>query len=268
MKNTGKVYEHLVQDIYREILRSEGVNNIKVEHDVTLKGKTTDHQIDVYWEHEIGNSKFRMIIQAKDWKSAVPQKEMLAFAEIIKDLPTGTKGVFVSKSGYQKGAVDVAKANGIDIYELREPNMNDFKNKMTKIKIDINIEMPYYKDISIVVDKNRCPNINEKRVPISGNLLVYEKNRKITIRDLVLELCEQNGKNIRKCEYKFNEGYIFFREQKIFIHKLIGIFGLSQANEQMNVNVFEKIGLILKDIINKEAKIFDKQNKFMKNVQE
>lgn len=74
MKNTGIKYELLAQKVYQEILNYEGINTIKVQHNVTLKGKTTTHQIDVYWEYKLANSKFSMIIQAKDWKTAVPKK--------------------------------------------------------------------------------------------------------------------------------------------------------------------------------------------------
>lgn len=268
MKNSGKEYECLVQDIYKEILKSEGINNIKVEHDITLKGKTTSHQIDVYWEHKIGNSKFRTIIQAKDWNYSVPQKEMLAFAEIIKELPTGTKGIFISKSGYQKGAIDVARANGIDIYELRETNINDFQDKIMKMKVDLNIETPYYKYLKIEMDENKNSNLNEGKLPINKDLIIYEKDKNKTLEELILELCKQNGENIRKCEYKFDEGYIIIDKKKIFINKLIGVFGIAKAKEQINIDGFDNIGLILKDIINKESKIFDKQNKFLKDIQE
>lgn len=266
MKNSGIEYECLVQDIYKEILQSEGINNIKVEHDITLKGKTTNHQIDVYWEHKIGNSKFRTIIQAKDWKYSVPQKEMLAFSEIIKDLPTGTKGIFISKSGYQKGAIDVARANGIDIYELRKPNTNDFKNKMMKLQVNFNIEMPYYKDISIQIDKNRNASFNVGKLLIHKDLIIYEKDKNKTVEEYILELCNKNGKNIRKCEYKFNEAYIIIDGQKIFIDRLIGVFGISRIDEKTVIDGLDNIGLILKDIINKESKIFDKKNKFMKDI--
>lgn len=268
LKNSGRVYECLVQEIYKEILKSEGVNNIKVEHDITLKGKTTKHQIDVYWEHEVGNSKFRTIIQAKDWESSVPQKEMLAFVEIIRDLPTGTKGVFITKSGYQKGAINVAKANGIDIYVLRAPNTNDFKNKMMKMQLNLNIEMLYYKDIRIEIDKNKNTNINGGRLPISGDLIIHEKDKNKTVKELIIELCKQNGKDIKESEYEFKEGYIMIEEQKIFIDKLIGKFGISQTTEQMNIDGYDSIGLILKDIVNRESKIFNKQNKLIKDLKE
>lgn len=268
MSKAGEEYEILVKNIYEEILKNEDIDNIKVEHDVKIEGKSTTHQIDVYWEHRIGNSNFRMIIQAKDWKRPVPQKEVLALAEIVEDLPTGTKGVFISRSGYQEGAIKVAQAKGIDIYELRQPNDKDFKDKIMKAEIKINIEIPYYENMSIVVNKNKSPNIKEKRLCICGDTIVYEKTENKTIKEIILELCNNNGKNIENAEYKFNEGYIILDDNKIFVEKLIGKFGISQVSQSERINGYDNIGLILKDIIKKETQIFDKQNKFVKHIED
>ena len=85
---------------------------------------------------------------------------------------------------------------------------------------------------------------------------------------ILYDLCRKNGADIKEIEYKFDEGFIILEEEKIFIEKIIGVFGMLQAEEHININAFDSIGLILKDIITKELKIFNKQNKFLKNIQE
>ena len=67
-KNTGIPYERLVQHIYRQITNCSGIHTIDVQHDIVLQGKTTSHQIDVYWEFALGGISYRTIIQAKDWR--------------------------------------------------------------------------------------------------------------------------------------------------------------------------------------------------------
>lgn len=268
MSKSGEEYEILVKNIYDEILKNEDIDNIKVEHNVKIKGKSTTHQIDVYWEHRIGNSEYRMIIQAKDWKYPVPQKEVLALAKIVEDLPTGTKGVFISRSGYQEGAINVAKVYGIDIYELRKPDFKDFKDKIMKVQINISIEIPHYENMSIVVNKDKSPNVTERSLRIDGNTIIYEKNGNKTIKEIILELCNKNGENVEYIEYRFNEGYIVLEESKIFVEKLIGKFGIVQRVQGSSINGYDNIGVILKDIIKKETKIFDKKNKFIKNIED
>lgn len=152
-KNTGKEYEKLTQYIFDQIVNQQQVNTIDVQHDVLLQGKSTSHQIDVYWKFEVGGEEYSTIVQAKDWKNKVPQKEMLAFNDIIRDLPYGTKGIFVSQAGYQKGAIDVAKANGITIYELRPPISSDWDGYIKTINISIEMKHPVYENIEISIDE-------------------------------------------------------------------------------------------------------------------
>lgn len=56
-KKTGIPYETFTQHIFNSILNQNAVKTIEVQHDVILQGKTIAHQIDVYWEFEIGGIK-------------------------------------------------------------------------------------------------------------------------------------------------------------------------------------------------------------------
>ncbi len=130
-KNTGIPYEILTQQIFQALHDQDRVKNIKVQHNVELQGKTLKHQIDVYWEYELGGVVYRAVVQAKDWATqAVTQNQLLAFKAILEDLPGQPRGIFVTRTGYQSGAKDFAKANGIVLYELREPTAQDLDGKV------------------------------------------------------------------------------------------------------------------------------------------
>jgi len=117
-KNTGTEYELLVRDIFQAILNQKQVTNIKVEHNVTLQGNTSPHQVDVYWKFEHIGITYENVIQAKDWGSRVKQEQLFAFNCVLDDLPGRPKGIFVTRTGYQKGARKYADANGIILYKL------------------------------------------------------------------------------------------------------------------------------------------------------
>jgi hypothetical protein len=119
-KNTGTAYEVLVQAIFQAINNQEQVPNLVVERNKTLHGRATAHQIDVYWKFEKAGIPYETIVQAKDWQSPVKQGQLTEFKGVLDDLP-GTRGVFVTRTGYQKGARDFAAAYKIILYELREP---------------------------------------------------------------------------------------------------------------------------------------------------
>ncbi len=119
-KNTGLSYEILVQGIFQAIIDQDEVANLLVERDKTLQGKTTPHQIDVYWKFEKAGITYENIVQAKDWQSPVKLGQLMEFKGVLDDLPGQPRGIFVTRSGYQKSAKTVAIKNGIILYELDE----------------------------------------------------------------------------------------------------------------------------------------------------
>jgi hypothetical protein len=99
-KNTGVPYEKLVQGIFQAIHDQEEVATITVEQNKTLKGKISTHQIDVYWKFQKGGIEHEVIVQAKDWRSAVKQGDLFHFKCVLDDLPNQPRGIFVSRTGY------------------------------------------------------------------------------------------------------------------------------------------------------------------------
>ena len=172
MKNTGKEYEQVVQKVFQSILDQKFVKNITVQHDVTLQGKSTTHQIDVYWEFSDGISTYATIVQAKDYSSNVSQDKLLTFKGVIDDLPNHPKGIFVTKTGYQRGAKAYAEANGILLYELRQPTDKDWEGYIRDISIKLTMFSPNVSDLKIWIDykwlNENYKNI-PKRIQMSGN---------------------------------------------------------------------------------------------------
>ena len=119
-KNTGRPYELLAQAIWQAVNDQEEVTNVKVQCNVTLPGSLTSHEIDVYWEFERSGVTYRTVVQAKDWINPVKQEQLIAFKKVLEDLPGQPRGIFVTRTGYQRGALQVAKATGIELYELRQ----------------------------------------------------------------------------------------------------------------------------------------------------
>lgn len=104
------------------MLNQDVVKNITVRRNVHLGGKTTTHQIDVYWEYELAGIVHRVVVQAKDWGRVVDQGELLKFKSVLDDIPGQPRGIFVTRSGYQRGAKHYAKNHGIELYELDRPS--------------------------------------------------------------------------------------------------------------------------------------------------
>lgn len=270
-KNTGLSYEKLTQTVFHQIINQNSAQTIHVQHDVTLQGKTTTHQLDVYWEFELSGIKYCTAIQAKDWKNKVPQKEMLAFKAILDDLP-GTTGVYVSKTGYQSGAKNVAIKNNIKIYELRAPIDKDFDGLMTKININLNFQFPNHEDLAISLDENwiKSNSIDASsflgKQLFSGNseLLNREGIRIFTVSDLIYQLCDIAKNEKKHLIHEFMEDtFIKYNNNLIKIKNISGNFWYSFYENPININAEDIISLILKDITNGSFDRFDKGNKLL-----
>ena len=113
MKNTGKRYEKLVQDIYQRLLDMDG-HNIKVRHDIRLKSKIEGimYQVDVYFEFFVGDIQHRVVIECKDHKSPIKIDVVEAFKSRLDHIGNCT-GIIISKNGFQRGAKLFAEANDI-----------------------------------------------------------------------------------------------------------------------------------------------------------
>lgn len=150
-KNTGMSYEVLTKKIFQHILDQDSVHTIEAKHNVILQGKSVKHQIDVYWEFELGGGiTYRTIVQCKDWASnPVKQEHLLTFKAILDDLPGQPRGIFVTRKGYQSGAKEFAEAHGIILYELNEPN---WEGTITNIDMKMIFYVPKIQDFQFEQD--------------------------------------------------------------------------------------------------------------------
>lgn len=119
--NPNTEYERFTQEVYQQLLNCRHPDIANVQHNIKLDGRSgCKHQIDVYWEYEKDGVKHRVAIECKNYSKHVPKEKVCAFHSKISDLD-GVEGIMVSKKGFQSGAIQYAKAYGISLQELREP---------------------------------------------------------------------------------------------------------------------------------------------------
>jgi hypothetical protein len=153
-KNTGIEYEKLIQTIFSQMQGQDLVKTINIQQDIIIQGKTIKHQVDVYWEFEVGGITYKTIVQAKDWNSKVKQEQLLSFAQVLADIPGQPRGIFVTKTGYQKGAKEFAQQNNICLYELREPTEKDWEGRMRNLEFNITLSIPHIDKVILMINKD------------------------------------------------------------------------------------------------------------------
>lgn len=117
-------YEELVRSVYQSILEQEGAKNIRVQHNTKFQGQSgAKHQIDVHWTFESGGVTFTAVVECKKHGRPAEKNDVSAFITILADLPDSPRGIFVSRAGFQAGAIKLAKKHNIMLVEIRDPDV-------------------------------------------------------------------------------------------------------------------------------------------------
>jgi len=88
-----------------------------VNTSVIMEGSRGKHKIDVVGTFSQGNIEYETIIECKFWKQKVKKEQVATLASIIEDLGV-SKGIIISKHGFQKGALNYAKNRSIELISL------------------------------------------------------------------------------------------------------------------------------------------------------
>ncbi|MCD4695152.1 MAG: restriction endonuclease, partial [Bacteroidales bacterium] len=125
--NPNIEYEKYIKTVFTQILKNEDIQNIFVDHDVKLKGKTGTHQIDVYWEYKQFGELIKVAVECKRYSKNVSIGVVRDFNSVLQDLNC-SKGIIVTTTGFQKGAIEFASNNNISLKIIRKPVAEELKN--------------------------------------------------------------------------------------------------------------------------------------------
>ncbi|AMW80468.1 hypothetical protein AMD27_16245 (plasmid) [Acinetobacter sp. TGL-Y2] len=137
----GTEFEIFSKELYEELLGQHDIKNLKVQHNVSLKGATGQHhQIDVYWEFVLGGVTHKVAVECKDYTSAVSVGRIRDFSAALDDIG-GVKGIFLTKVGYQSGAKVFAQGKGIALKTVQSDAITvaDFKGSGLITEVHANL---------------------------------------------------------------------------------------------------------------------------------
>ena len=102
--------------------------NTEIFHDVKLSERENeDRQIDLLIKLNVNSLNFQIAIECKDWNMKIPVKEMEAFILKCQRLSKIDRKIFISRHGFQKGAITAAKEYNVDLYTLSEISPDKIK---------------------------------------------------------------------------------------------------------------------------------------------
>ena len=138
-------------------------NNTTIEHNKIYETYDGEYQLDGYIEHTALNVKYKTLVECKLHKNSIKRD----FVVLLKDKVQSTgsqKGILISTSGFQSGAVKYAKQHGIALFQIIDgsimriqaslsPNKTFRQEpKHTILMYDLDMNFPAYQ-----IDKDSKP---------------------------------------------------------------------------------------------------------------
>lgn len=150
--DTSKDYEKLAQEIYKNIMILEGVENVDVLHDVKIKGKSgVEHQIDVFWKYKYAGIEHKVLIECKYYTNPVSLIHARNMLGLLTDIPN-SQGVIITTQTYQSGVVDFSTHYGISLKIIRPPQGSDWDGCIQITDVEIKASQNNYLETKICID--------------------------------------------------------------------------------------------------------------------
>lgn len=139
----------------------EILKDIKVEHNKLYKANDGIYQLDGYIEYMLFGVKMKIIVECKQYRSPV-KRDMVVLLHSKLNSIGANKGILMSTSGFQSGAVEYAKEHGVALLQVIDKLVLTIQNSVSQHKIllnvisdampkhvimmyDLNCDFPFYK---------------------------------------------------------------------------------------------------------------------------
>lgn len=112
---TPREFEKEVKKLFS--IKENKYKLIEIIHDKKIQNEDQEYQIDIYYEFEQADFSFKVLVECKRHKGAVSRELIQVLNDKLTE--TGThKGILVSTSGFQKGAISYARRKGIALVRI------------------------------------------------------------------------------------------------------------------------------------------------------
>ncbi|CAH2716704.1 hypothetical protein BACCIP111895_03892 [Neobacillus rhizosphaerae] len=117
MDITPEEFEKYSLDLLTE--QTKNLENLVIEHNTTIEAYDGNYQIDGYIEFTVMGIKYKTIIECKHYKSPITrEKVQILYGKILSF--GAQKGILISTSNFQSGAIGYARAHGIALIQITE----------------------------------------------------------------------------------------------------------------------------------------------------
>lgn len=93
------------------------MKDFTIEHNKIIKGDDGDYQIDIFASFTAMGVKIKVLAECKRYSSPVTREKVVILADKVKQLGAH-KGILISTSGFQSGALKYGDKHGIALLQI------------------------------------------------------------------------------------------------------------------------------------------------------
>ena len=129
---TPEEFEIFCKTVLQEYAIRDKLNEFSITQNIKIKNNNETYQIDVYADFIALNVKFNVIVECKHQKRSVERDEVILLNEKVHNLGAH-KGILISTSGFQSGAISRAGENGIALIQVIDKSFMFIKASLKNI---------------------------------------------------------------------------------------------------------------------------------------
>lgn len=180
---TPTEFEKCCYDFLNGYAEKEKLPDFKITHNKRIRAYDGKYQIDVYAEFTAMGAKFKVLCECKRYKNRVNRDKVAILHNKLESIGAH-KGILISTSDFQSGAVEYAKEHGIALIKAEDYHFEYLAHSGGKPKNDENNpflyaekRMPPYVALDFTAETEEPVKV----YPTKGMIreLLIEQNRKI-----------------------------------------------------------------------------------------
>lgn len=116
---TPTEFEKYCCDFLKGFAEKEKLQDFKIIHNTKIKASDGKYQIDVYAEFTAMGSRFKVLCECKKYKNRVNRDKVAILHRKLESIGA-QKGILISTSDFQSGAIEYAKSHGIALIKAED----------------------------------------------------------------------------------------------------------------------------------------------------
>lgn len=131
---TPKEFEKYSLNLLKE--QTQGLENLEIQHNVIIQKSDGNYQIDGKIQFDVMGIRYVTLVECKHYKNAITREKVQVLYDKIRAVGAH-KGILISTSSFQSGAIKFAKEHGIALIQIVEADLTyEIRTKTNVIMMD------------------------------------------------------------------------------------------------------------------------------------